>query len=404
MTLIDNDIESAEAAALLPAPDGEIEETFHTREITTIGVSHGLNDMFFAFVPPLQPLLMEKMALSNAQAGLFTLFLQGPSLFQPFIGHLADRRNLRWGFILAPTLSAAMLTLLGLAPNYGILALLMLIAGFSTAVFHSIAPVLAAARSGKKIGRGMGFFMVFGELGYGLGPLVLVSLVGVLGLNGLPWLVTLGLLCSTLLYFTFKNLSTVRPMQSETPVPVREALKSMQPIMLPILAYIFITSFVYANIVNFLPTFLKGEGASFFFAGSAFSIVEMAGTVGVFASGWISDRIGQRLIILASTLTTAVFSLVFLGVQGWLQIPVLVCLGFLAFSANPAFLSIMQHHFPANRSLANGVYMAAGFVVRSIVVFLVGLLADHFGLRSVFTVSAWATFLALPFVFLLPKK
>jgi len=403
MTLIDNELESIEAAILAPA-GAEQDAPFHTREIATIGLAHGMNDMFFAFVPPLQPLLMEKLSLSNAQAGLFTLFLQGPSLFQPLIGHLADRRNLRWGFIFAPTLSAIMLTLVGLAPGYGFLALLMLIAGFSTAVFHSIAPVLAAARSGKKIGRGMGFFMVFGEMGYGLGPLLLVSAVGVLTLNGLPWLITLGLLCSAMLYFSFKNISTIRPQQSEAAVPVGQAVKSMLPIMLPIIAYIFITSFVYANIINFLPTFLKGEGASFFFAGTAFSIVEMSGTVGVFISGWISDRIGQRRIILFATLTTTIFSLFFLGVQGWLQIPMLILLGFLAFSANPAFLSIMQNHFPANRSLANGVYMAAGFVVRSIGVFLVGLLADHFGLRPVFTVSAWAGFLALPFVFMLPKK
>ena len=403
MTIIDTELESVDAA-VLAAPEEDNDGPFHTREIATIGIAHGMNDMFFSFVPPLQPLLMEKLALSNAQAGLFTLFLQGPSLLQPLIGHLADRRNLRWGFILAPTLSAAMLTLVGIAPGYGFLALLMLIAGFSTAVFHSIAPVLAAARSGKMIGRGIGFFMVFGEMGYGLGPLVLVGLVGVFTLNGLPWLVTLGMLCSSMLYFNFKNISTIRPQQAETPVPAWQAVKSMQPIMLPIIAYIFITSFVYANVINFLPTFLKGEGASFFFAGTAFSIVEMAGTAGVFASGWISDRIGQRRIILFSTLTTTIFSLLFLSVRGWLQVPMLAGLGFLAFSANPAFLSIMQNHFPANRSLANGVYMAAGFAVRSVGVFLVGLLADHFGLRPVFTASAWAAFLALPFVFLLPKK
>ena len=64
----------------------------------------------------------------------------------------------------------------------------------------------------------------------------------------------------------------------------------------------------------------------------------------------------------------------------------------------------MQNHFRLNRSLANGLYMATGFVVRSVVVFLVGLLADRFGLRAVFTVSAWATFLALPFVFMLPER
>ena len=100
---------------------------------------------------------MENLRLSNGQAGLFALFLQGPSLLQPVIGGLADRRNLVWMIILAPAISATMITLTGLAPNFGVLAFLMLAAGLSTAAFHSIAPVMAAIRSGSKLGRGHGF-------------------------------------------------------------------------------------------------------------------------------------------------------------------------------------------------------------------------------------------------------
>ena len=134
-------VDSLETEAALPDVK---QETFQTVEVATIAFAHGAHDMFFSFIPTIQPLLMEKLSLSNAQAGLFTLFLQGPSLLQPLIGGLADRRNLRWLIILAPVLSATMITLTGLAPSYGVLALLMLIAGFSTAGFHSIAPVMAA--------------------------------------------------------------------------------------------------------------------------------------------------------------------------------------------------------------------------------------------------------------------
>lgn len=399
MTVIDNELDTP-AALGESSPD----DTFHTAEVATIAFAHGAHDMFFSFIPPLQPLLMEKLALTNAQAGLFTLFLQGPSLFQPLIGHMADRRNLRVLIILAPTLSGLALTLVGLAPNYGILALLMLIAGFSTAGLHSIAPVLIAARSGKKIGRGMGLFMVGGELGVSIGPLVVVAVVGAFSLSGLPWLCTLGLLCSVIVYARLKNMTTVRPVQTEEAVPLPQMLLRMRAIMLPIVAYIFITSFLYANIVNFLPTFLKSEGASFALAGGAYSIIEIAGTIGVLLSSWLSDRIGQRRIILIATVWMVCFSLLFLNTQGWLQIAMLVGVGLLAFSSNPAFLAIVQNHFAANRSLANGLYMAASFVVRSLVVFLVGFLADRFGLRTVFTFSVWGALLALPFAFLLPKK
>lgn len=395
---------TAETLETEPTPTIVQDDSFQTSEVATVAFAHGAHDMFFSFIPTIQPLLMEKLSLSNAQAGLFTVFLQGPSLLQPIIGGLADRRNLRWLIILAPTLSSVMITLTGLAPSYGVLALLMLVAGFSTAGFHSIAPVLAAIRSGKKLGRGMGFFMIGGEFGYGLGPLVAVTAVSLLGLRGLPWLIIFGVLCSVILYVRFKNLNTVRSAQSGPGASLLQTLKNMRRIMLPIVAHVFISSFLAANIINFLPTFLKSEGASLIFAGTAFSLVEIAGTVGVFFSSWISDRIGQRLILIIATLCVPVFALIFLGVQGWLQVPALILTGVFAFSPNPSFLAIVQNHFRLDRSLANGIYMAVGFVVRSIVVFLVGLLADQFGLRAVFTASAWAAFLAFPFIFMLPER
>ena len=405
MTFIESDIAQSESLIEAAPSPLEADDTFHTPEVVTLGFAHGAHDMFFSFIPPLQPLIMEKLALTNGQAGLFALFLQGPSLLQPFIGHLADRRNLRNIIILAPILSSLCLTLIGFAPSFSILALLMMTAGFSTAGFHAIAPVLVAANSGKKIGRGMGFFMVGGELGFVIGPLVVVALVAALTLKGLPWLVSLGVLSSVILFFRLKNVTTLRPShQAENALPVRQMLLKMRPVILPIMAFIFITSFLQANLTNFLPTFLKGEGSSFELAGRAFFIIELAGTAGVFLTSWISDRIGQRFIIIISTLWVAIFSLLFLATQGGMQTIMLICTGLLGFSAIPAFLSILQQHFSENRSLANGLFMASNFVVKSLGVILVGVLADRFGLRAVFTFSAWGAFLGLPFVFLLPKR
>lgn len=382
----------------------QVEDRFQAGDVAAVALAHGTNDTYFAIIPAVLPLLMEKLSLSNAQGGLFTLFLQIPSIFQPYIGHQADRHNLRWLFILAPTLSAVLITFTGLAPAYGLTALLMLAAGFSTAGFHAIAPVIAASMSGKKLGRGMGIFMVGGELGFGLGPLLAVAVTGALGLEGLPWLVILGVVCSFLLFLRFRNLNTHHPQYSRNATPIKIALLHMKPFLLPIVGYIFITSFLGANLINFLPTFLKNEGASLFFAGSALSIVEITGTIGVLTSSWLSDRMGQRTAIVASTIATPLFALFFLGATPAWQAPMLAGAGLLAFSANPAFLALMQRNFPENRSLANGVYMAIGFVIRSLVVFLVGFLADNFGMRPVFFASSWVAFLALPLVFLLPGE
>jgi MFS transporter, FSR family, fosmidomycin resistance protein len=382
----------------------EAMDTFHTGEIITVAAAHGAHDTFFSYLPTILPLLIQNLALNTAQAGLLSAASQIPNLLQPVIGYLADRKNLKILVILAPTLSGALITLVGIAPSFGVAALLLVLAGFSTAGFHSIAPAMVSARAGGKVGRGMGFFMVGGELGFGLGPLVVVLTITLLTLRGLPWLMTLGMLASVILYFKLKNVTTVRRVQTAG-LPVREALSQMRGLMLPLMAILVITAFLQANIVNYLPTFMSREGAAFSLAGASLAVVQLGGTLGVLLMGLFSDRIGHRRVALFGTLASVGFAMAFLFTQGWLQLVMLAGTGFTAFVANPAFLAMVQSRFTHNRSLANGVYMSGSFVLRSVVVVVVGLLADRFGMRPVFIGSAAAALLALPIIYwMLPRK
>lgn len=382
----------------------DADDDFHTAEVVTVAAAHGAHDTYFSYLPTILPLLIEKFALSTAQAGLLSACTQVPNLVQPFIGLLADRKNLRLLVILAPAISGMLITLMGVAPTPGLVALLLLLAGFSTAGFHAIAPAMIGARSGKLVGRGMGFFMVGGELGFGIGPLVVVAAIGAFTLAGLPWLMALGMLASIILYFRLKNVSTVRHVERSNSLPVRQALAQMRELLLPIMAITFITAFLNANIVNYLPTFMSREGVSFALAGASLAVVELSGTVGVFLMGIYSDRLGQRTIALLGTAASVVFALGFLLTQGWVQLIMLVGIGLSAFIANPAFLAMIQNRFKNNRSLANGVYMSSSFILRSSVVVLVGFLADRFGMRPVFMGSAVAALLALPLIRFLPNK
>ena len=65
---------------------------------------------------------------------------------------------------------------------------------------------------------------------------------------------------------------------------------------------------------------------------------------------------------------------------------------------------MVQESFPKNRALANGVYMALGFVTRSGMIVVWGALGDWLGLRWAFAASAVVPLLGLPLVFLLPKR
>lgn len=82
-----------------------------------------MHETYTAFLAPLLLAFIANLALSKTEAGMLTVFMQGPSLLQPFIGHLADRISLRYLVILASAVTGAMMSLLGVGPGYGILAL-----------------------------------------------------------------------------------------------------------------------------------------------------------------------------------------------------------------------------------------------------------------------------------------
>ena len=116
-------------------PSQEME--FQTREVLTIASGHFVHDSFSAFVPPLLPLIREKLGTDYAATGGLTIFMQIPSLLNPFIGYAADKVSLRYFIILAPAVTATLSSLLGMADSYVLLALLLFVAGVSTAAFHA---------------------------------------------------------------------------------------------------------------------------------------------------------------------------------------------------------------------------------------------------------------------------
>ena len=73
----------------MPADSGR----FQAGRVFTISFGHAIHDTYTAFLSPLLPIFIANLALSKTEAGLLSLFMQAPSLLQPFNGHLGDRVN-----------------------------------------------------------------------------------------------------------------------------------------------------------------------------------------------------------------------------------------------------------------------------------------------------------------------
>jgi FSR family fosmidomycin resistance protein-like MFS transporter len=387
---------------IAPAASAQAEQ-FETGKVTTVTLGHAIHDVYTAFLPPLLPVLIQKFALSNAQAGLLNVFMQWPSLLQPVIGYLADRRNLRFLFIIGPAVAGICMSLLPVAPSYLTLAFLLTAVGVTAGGLHSVGSVLAGNVSGRSLGRGMGMWMVGGGLGYTVGPLLIVAALDVLKPQGAPWLMIGGIVTSLALWVGLRNTSSVRrrAVQSQG---WRQALVVMRPILLPAFGIAVVRSFMGAALSTFLPTFLSSEGSSLWFAGGALSLFEAAGMVGALTSGSLSDRIGRRRV-LASTMAVATpLMIAFLVFGGPARLVIMLALGFCALSTMPVMLAIMQESFPENRAMANGFYLGLSFLTNAAATLALGIFADAWGMRTAFAISAAIPVLGVPLVWLLPGR
>ncbi len=396
-------IGSASKTQIPPAAPVEGAQDFQASRVITIAVGHTVHDMYASFLAPLLPTFITNLALSKTEAGLLMVFLQGPSVLQPVIGHLADKVNLRALVILGPAVTGVLMSLLGVAPTYGVLALFLAIAGFSSAAFHSVAPPLAGRLAGRRLGRGIGIWMVGGELGYTIGPILLVSATQILGLRGLPWLMIIGVLTSL---FVASRLSAAQtaPTANVSVGSWREILPAMKPLLLPLIGITALRSPMVAALTTFLPVFLRDSGVSLWVAGASLSILQAAGVAGALGAGSVSDSLGRKRTLALLFVAAPLCMVGFLSTRGLAQVAMLLLVGFTSLCVPTVLTAFVQESFPEHRALANGVYGSMNFIIYALAVALSGALGDWLGLRSAFLMGAAATVAALPLLLLLPGR
>lgn len=378
---------------------------FQSGKVMLVSMAHMVHDIYSSFLAPLLPLLIEKLSLNYTAVGVLSLVQRLPSLLNPFVGLLADRVALRYLVIIAPAITAVTMSLLGLAPNAAILGILLFVMGFSSMLFHVPSPVMVKKLSGKRVGRGMSFYMFGGEMARTLGPLIIVGAATAWGLEGTWKLMPFGLLATFILYLKFRHVrisDEFRDRQRST--GLWKSLQKLTPFLLIITGITFFRAITKSALTTFLPTYMNIDmGASLLVSGGALAILELAGAAGALLSGTISDRIGQRNTLLIITLSSPVLMLLFVNLGPAWSVPVLILLGLSIFGSTPVILAMVQYRGKERPAFFNSIYMLISFFVSASLVIGIGALADHYGLRATYNICGWLAFGAVPFVLALRR-
>lgn len=378
------------------------QRSFQTSEVVFLSLAHMAHDVFSSFLAPLLPLLIEKLGLSLSVSAVLEIMRRIPSLFNPILGVLAERAGARWFVILTPGLTALCMGLLGLVNSVTALAILLFVAGISAALFHIPAPVMIKEVSGTRVGTGMSFFMVGGELARTLGPMLVIAAVSWWGFEGIWRLIPLGLLSSLMLFFKLRHVEgAVTAGKKSTKIDTRRVLRTHSGFFLSMTAFILFHSTAKSALTLYLPVYLTGQGASLWYAGIALSVLQFFGVIGTFFAGNISDRIGRRETLLVSSAGSVVLMFIFVATN---SIVVLAALGLFICAANPILMAVTQDNADQVPTFMNSMYMFLSFGVGSLAVFMIGLLGDSVGLEQTYRICALTCAGTIPCAWLVTKN
>ncbi|PLX23117.1 MAG: MFS transporter, partial [Ignavibacteria bacterium] len=387
-----------------PMPENTSASGFQTGKVLLISIAHMVHDIYSSFLAPLLPLLIEKLGLTYGMAGSLSMFQRLPSLLNPVVGAMAERMSVRYFIIVTPGLTAVVMSLLGPAPHYFVLVFLLLVMGLSATLFHVPSPVMVKRVAGSQTGKGMSFYMLGGELARTIGPLVILGAVSLWGLEGSWRVMPFGIAASVVLYFQFHRIRiSDRFKASKEGLRIRQTFREHQRFLVLMGGVLFFQSLLKSALTAFLPTLMTTEGESLWMAGGYLSALQLAGAIGTFIAGGISDRLGRTPTMLVAFALSPLLLWLFLALEGIAAIVVLMLLGVTLFASNPVMLAFVQDQESERPVFLNGVYMGVSFLLGAVGVQLVGIFGDVFGLRETFSLTAFLSLGALPCILLLRR-
>jgi FSR family fosmidomycin resistance protein-like MFS transporter len=373
-----------------------------------LSISHMLNDTFQAMLPAIYPLLKDSYHLTFTQIGLITLTYQlTGSLLQPVVGFYTDRKPKPYSLPIGMGVSLCGMVLLSQAHTFSLLCLAAGMMGLGSSVFHPEASRVARMASGGRHGFAQSLFQVGGNFGTSLGPLLAAAIIIPRGQAHILWFTLIALagifLLTKIGNWYRQNMHRLKPKSSAHGDFVALKLSRGKVVwaITVLVVLVFSKYFYLISLTNYYTFYMMDKFQVSVQASQIYLFVFLfAVAAGTIIGGPVGDRIGRKKVIWISILGVAPFSLLLphAGLAGTVVLTIFI--GVILASAFSAILVYAQELVPGNVGLIAGLFFGLAFGAAGIGSALLGKLADHTSIGTVFSVSAYFPLLGLMTMFL----
>jgi MFS transporter, FSR family, fosmidomycin resistance protein len=374
---------------------------FRNRSLLAATLGHFSVDVYSGMLPLILLALTDPLGLTYSQVGLVAMiFSLTSSISQPFFGWLGDRRHERLLAVIGVAAIATTMGFMRFANQLGQLVLLAPIAGLGSAAFHPQGAVMAANASAERRGSAMSIFMLGGNSGFAIGPLLGAFAFTLVGGYMPETLAMIGLLQAALIYWI---MSGQQMHAAKRKAGSSSGARATVSVMVLLGLAMFLRSWVSNSVTTYIPQVVKAQGFSTETAGSVLFSILMPLAIGGLIGGTLSDHIGRRRVLVISTALATPALLGLLHVSGPLSYAFGPMLGIALGASLPVTLVMAQEMIPRGLGMMSGVVLGFTFVAGAIGVSVNGAAADFFGLIQTMNLNALLPLAAATLAFFLPK-
>ena len=351
--------------------------------ITGLAAAHMITDIYMPVLPAILPLLIAQNGYSYLTAGLLvTAYNVTSSFTQPVVGWLSDKRGLTISVSISLFISAVFVALMGVVQDYYLMMAFAVLAALGHACFHPTALSLVSRLcSAENRGRITSYFVVGGNLGYAIGPVLAGVLVWWLGLPGLVLIVIPALVMLVILRRLLPGGIAAAHEAHAVPLHHVANVPSKWPFVILMIASILRAWAVFAAI-TYLPMYLVSQGYSLVMASIALTLMLLTGVAGQVAGGHISDRVGRKEFMVFALAGAVPLFYLFFATTGILQLVILLCFGFCLWSTFAVAVAMSHELLPGNVGLASGVMLGLAIGFGGLGVAVNGMIADTYSLAA----------------------